>query len=144
MPGKLDDRELSQLLAGPEIGVLCTVDAEGRPEGSPIWFEAGAGGAAKIYVHVGRDSKKARNVRANPSVSLTVDTRIAPYRGAVLRGTAREIAFDDALHRRVAVRYLGADGGAAYLAMTAGAEAETVLLEISVTSRYTWDYAKGF
>jgi PPOX class probable F420-dependent enzyme len=144
MPGTLDDRELSQLLAAPEIGVLCTVDARGRPEGSPVWFEAAAGSADKIYVHVGRESKKARNVRANPNVSITLDTRVAPYRGAVLRGTAREMAFDDALHRRVAIRYLGDEGGAAYLEMTAGAEAETVLLEITVTSRYTWDYAKGF
>jgi PPOX class probable F420-dependent enzyme len=144
MPGILEERELLQLLAAPEIGVLCTVDAKGRPEGSPVWFEASAQGADKIYVHVARDSKKARNVRANPNVSLTVDTRVAPYRGAVLRGTAEVITFDDALHRRVAVRYLGAEGGAAYLAMSAGAEAETVLLQVTVKSRYTWDYAKGF
>lgn len=141
MPGTLTETELEQLLAEPQVGVLCTVDRKGRPEGSPIWFEAAPG---KILVHVARNSKKARNVRANPNVSLTVDTREAPYRGAVLRGTAREIAFDDALHRRVAVRYLGPEGGEAYLAMTAGAEAETVLLEMTVESRFTWDYAKGF
>lgn len=141
MPGKLSETELAELLGAPEVGVLCTVDAGGAPEGSPIWFEAGNG---KIHVHVARNSKKARNVRANPNVSLTVDTRVAPYRGAVLRGTVRELAFDDAIHRRVAIRYLGEQGGEAYLAMTAGAEAETVLLEVTVTSRYTWDYAKGF
>lgn len=141
MPGKLSETELAELLEGPEVGVLCTVDAQGRPEGSPIWFEAGGGA---IFVHVARESKKARNVRANPNVSLTVDTRVAPYRGAVLRGTVRELAFDDAIHRRVAIRYLGQEGGEAYLAMTAGAEAETVLLALTVTSRYTWDYAKGF
>jgi len=141
MPGTLTETELEQLLAEPQVGVLCTVDRKGRPEGSPIWFEAVTG---KILVHVARNSKKARNVRANPNVSLTVDTREAPYRGAVLRGTAREIAFDDALHRRVAVRYLGPEGGEAYLAMTAGAEAETVLLEMTIESRFTWDYAKGF
>lgn len=141
MPGKLNETELAELLGAPEVGVLCTVDADGKPEGSPIWFEAGDG---KIRVHVARDSKKARNVRANPNVSLTVDTRVAPYRGAVLRGTACELAFDNALHCRTAIRYLGHKDGEAYIAMTAGAEAETVLLEMTVTSRYTWDYAKGF
>jgi len=143
MPGKLTDNELAELLGAPEIGVLCTVDAAGRPEGSPIWFEA-ASGSSTIRVHVARDSKKARNVRANPNVSLTIDTRVAPYRGAVLRGTVHELAFDQGIHERTAVRYLGKEGGAAYLQMTAGAEAETVLLELSVDSRYTWDYAKGF
>ena len=85
-----------------------------------------------------------RNVRANPQVSLTIDTREAPYRGVVLRGRARELPFDDALHRRVAVRYLGEEGGQAYVAMTAGAAAQSVLLEITVESRFTWDYGKGF
>jgi PPOX class probable F420-dependent enzyme len=141
MPGKLTDRELDEMLAAPEIGVLCTVDAHGKPEGSPIWFEASGG---KIHVHVGRNSKKARNVRANPNVSLTVDTRVAPYRGAVLRGTVRELAYDDAMSRRVAVRYLGPDMAEAYLASTAGAETETVLLEMTIESRHTWDYGKGF
>jgi PPOX class probable F420-dependent enzyme len=140
MPATLTDSELHDLLAAPEIGVLCTVDAKGRPEGSPIWFEAKD---ARIYVHVGRSSKKARNVRANPNVSLTVDTRVAPYRGVVLRGTAREIAFDDGLHRRVAIRYLGEQMGLAYIEMTREASAESVLLEIAVTSRFTWDYSKG-
>lgn len=141
MSGKLTDAELKELLEAPEVAVLCTVDAESRPEGSPIWFEASAG---RLYVHVDRASKKARNVRANPNVSLTVDTRTAPYRGAVLRGTARELPFDEGIRRRTAIRYLGPDTGQAYLEMTEAGVEETVLLEITVTSRHTWDYAKGF
>ena len=141
MPETLTDAELARLLAAPEIGVLCTVDPKGRPEGSPIWFEEGGG---KLYVHVARNSKKARNIRGNPHVSVTIDTRSAPYRGAVLRGTAREIPRDDAIVRRTAIRYLGPETGEAYLAMTSEAAEETVLLEIDVTSRFTWDYGKGF
>lgn len=141
MPGTLTKQELEELLAAPEVAVLATVDAEGRPEGSPIWFEAGSG---RIYVHVGRDSKKARNVRRNPNVSLTIDTRQAPYRGAVLRGTMRELPADDGIRRRTAVRYLGVDTGRAYLAATEDTVADSVLLEMTVTSRYTWDYGKGF
>jgi len=144
MPGKLTDTELAELLTAPEIGVLCTVDAGGRPEGSPIWFEAAGAGLATLYVHVSRDSKKARNVRANPNVSLTVDTRIAPYRGVVLRGTAREIPYDEGISRRTAIRYLGPETGESYLAMTADSIPDTVLLEITVASRYSWDYSKGF
>ena len=32
---KLTKGELEELLAAPEMGVLCTVDSNGRPEGSP-------------------------------------------------------------------------------------------------------------
>lgn len=142
MAGKLNEAELRALLEAPEIGVLCTVDAEGRPEGSPVWFEAGADG--RLYVHVDRTSKKARNVRANPNVSLTLDTRTAPYRGVVLSGTMRELPFDEGIRRRTAIRYLGAGMGEGYLAMTESGVADTVLLEMTVTRRHTWDYAKGF
>ncbi|HEY2775555.1 MAG TPA: pyridoxamine 5'-phosphate oxidase family protein [Candidatus Binatia bacterium] len=141
MPGKLTDAELADLLSEAQIGVLSTVDDKARPEGSPIWFEAREN---KVYVHVGRSSKKARNVRANPYVSLTVDTRQAPYRGAILHGTAAEVRFDDAMHRRVAVHYLGKEAGDAYVAMTEGAADDSILLEITVTGRFTWDYGKGF
>lgn len=141
MAGTLTTAELEALLAAPEIGVLCTVDAGGRPEGSPIWFEAAGD---RLYVHVDAASKKARNVRANPNVSLTVDTRTPPYRGAVLRGTAGILPFDDGIRRRTAIRYLGPQAGEAYLAMTEAGVEGTLLLEIRVTSRHTWDYAKGF
>jgi PPOX class probable F420-dependent enzyme len=141
MPGTLTDEELAELLSAPEVAVLATVDSAGRPEGSPIWYEAAGG---KVYIHVGTDSKKARNIRKNPNVSLTIDTRVAPYRGVILRGTARGIAPDDGIRRRTAVRYLGEDTGAAYLAATEDTLSDSVLLEITVTSRYTWDYSKGF
>lgn len=141
MPGKLSEAELEGLLAAPEIGVLCTVDAGGKPEGSPIWYEASGG---RVYVHVGRESKKARNVRGNPNVSLTVDTRVAPYRGAVLRGTVRELPYDEAMGRRIAIHYLGPDVAEGYLAAMASTSADTVLLELTVESRHTWDYGKGF
>ena len=59
-------------------------------------------------------------------------------------GTIGELPFDDAIRRRTAVRYLGPATGEAYLAMTEAGVPETVLLEITVTSRHTWDYAKGF
>lgn len=141
MTPKLTEAELAQLLQAPEIGVLCTVDSAGRPEGSPIWFEAQPG---RIYVHVDAASKKARNIRGNPNVSLTVDTRVAPYRGAVLHGVARELPPDQGILRRTAIRYLGPEMGENYLAMTSAAAAASTLLEIAITGRFTWDYAKGF
>ncbi len=139
--GKLNNEELEQLLTSPEIGVLCTVDGDGAPEGSPIWYIYEDG---KILVHVGGNSKKARNVRANPQVSLTVDTRTPPYRGAVLHGKASIGDADSELRKRLAYHYLGEQMGDAYLAATTAEEASSVLIEFSVASRYTWDYSKDF
>jgi len=141
MTPKLTEAELKELLAAPEIGVLCTVDAAGHPEGSPIWFEARED---KIYVHVDASSKKARNIRSNPHVSLTIDTRVAPYKGAVLHGVVRELPPDQDILRRTAVHYLGQELAENYLAVTSAAGAASTLLEMTVTSRFTWDYSKGF
>jgi PPOX class probable F420-dependent enzyme len=140
MPRMTDD-EIEALLAEPQVGVLCTVDSEQRPEGSPIWFEHAQG---KVAILVHRDSRKARSVRGNPNVSLTVDTRSAPYRGVILRGTATVSGPDPTLRRRLAHRYLGAQTGDRYLQSTAYLDQEDALITMSVTSRYSWDYSKGF
>ena len=137
----MTDDEIEKLLAEPQVGVLCTVDAERRPEGSPIWFEHAKG---KLAILVHRKSRKARSVRGNPNVSLTVDTRSAPYRGVILRGTAKVSGPDPTLRRRLAHHYLGPETGERYLAATAYLDQEDALITISVTSRYSWDYSKGF
>ncbi len=138
---KLSKEEIDVLLDEPQMGVLATADAEGVPEGSPVWFEHRDG---ELYVLVGGNSKKARNVRVNPRVALTVDTRRAPYKGVILRGRTAISGPDLELRRRLAHRYLGKKVGDGYLAKTAHLDAEDVLLTITVDSRFSWDYAKGF
>lgn len=135
------DDEIDALLATPQIGVLATADTRGCPEGSPVWFEYSAG-MVTILVH--KDSRKARNIRANPRVSLTVDTRTPPYRGVVLRGTATLSGPEPLLRRRLAHKYLGVAAGDRYLAKTARFDAEDALVTIRVNGRYSWDYSKGF
>ncbi len=139
--GKMSRDEIDRLLAAAEIAVLSTVDADGAPEGSPIWYMYEEG---KILIHVGGSSKKARNVRTNPKVSLTVDTRVAPYRGVVLRGHAVIAEPREELRRRMAHHYLGEQMGAAYLAATQAEAAGSVLIEMTIDSVYSWDYSKDF
>ena len=137
----MTDDEIDRLLRAPEVGVLATADTEGKPEGTPIWFEWDG---ARIQLLVHRASRKARNIRLNPHVSLTVDTRKAPYKGVVLRGIAALSGPDPALRRRLAVRYLGEDVARSYLGRTAMLDAEDALVMITVTGHYSWDYSKGF
>ena len=139
--GRMTDDEVETLLAAPEIGVLATADGRGRPEGSPVWFDY-EGGIVRVLVH--RDSRKACNIRENAHVSFTVDTRSAPYRGVVLRGTATLSGPEPVLRRRLAHRYLGQETGDRYLAKTAQLDSEDSLVTIRVTTRYSWDYSKGY
>jgi len=142
---KLSRDDIDALLGGTptgeaRIGVLSTADAAGTPEGSPVWFEY-TDGIVRVLVH--RDSRKARNLRINPKVCLTVDTRSAPYRGVILRGVARVGGPDPELRKRLAYRYLGAQTGEAYLQATAALDQEDALLTVEVASTYSWDYSKG-
>ena len=137
----MTDAEIDALLRAPEMGVLATADAKGRPEGTPIWFEWD-GERVRLLVH--RTSRKARNMRENAHVSLTVDTRVAPYRGVVLRGIAELSGPDPTLRRRLAARYLGEEIGRGYIESTAELDSEDALVTIRVSSRYSWDYSKGF
>jgi PPOX class probable F420-dependent enzyme len=129
---------VDELLGSAEMGVLCTADAEGRPQGTPIWFDYD-GSCVRILVH--RDSKKARNIRANPHVSLTVDTRVAPYRGVVLRATASLSGPDPALRRVLASRYLGEQVAGGYIESTLNLDHDDVLVTLTITGRYSWDYS---
>lgn len=133
--------EIESLLEAPEIGVLATADGKGRPEGSPVWFDYSAG-VIRILVH--RDSRKASNIRENPHVSFTVDTRRSPYRGVILRGTATLSGPQPMLRRRLAAKYLGPAAADRYLAKTARYDQEDALVTIRVTSRSSWDYSKGY
>ena len=137
----MTDAEIDALLRNPEMGVLSTADAKGRPEGTPIWFEWD-GERVRLLVH--RTSRKARNIRENPHVCLTLDTRTAPYRGVILRGTAELSKADPALRRRLAAHYLGEEVGRSYIEHTAALDEDDALVTIRVTSRFSWDYSKGF
>lgn len=61
---------------------LATVRPNGAPHLAPIWFVWVEG---KVYVCTSVDSVKARNLQANPSVSLALENGNAPV---VLEGRA--------------------------------------------------------
>jgi PPOX class probable F420-dependent enzyme len=131
---------IESLLAGAEIGVLATASASGRPDATPVWFDFD-GRCVRILVH--RDSTKARNIRENPRVCLTVDTRRPPYRGVQLRGRATLGGPDPVLRRRLAERYLGRETGARYVESSLDLDREDALVTIAIEGKSSWDYSQG-
>ena len=136
----MTETEIDALLRGAEIGVLATAARSGRPDATPVWFDFD-GQTVRILVH--RDSVKARNIRDNPQVCLTVDTRRPPYRGVVLHGRGTLAGPDPVLRRQLAERYLGKETAARYLESTAAFDQEDALITVWVESRFSWDYSQG-
>src|SRR3990172_12706180 len=115
-----------QFLKEPNVAVLATVDAKGRPHAAPIWYlyEDGV-----FIISTGRGSQKHRNVEANPNVTLVVDRRTLPYYAVMARGRAEigpPLTEDERL--RMAVRYLGEEMGRAYVARRSGGDSVTIRL----------------
>lgn len=73
--------------------VLSTVDPDGRPWTSPVYFAAG--GLREFYWLSGTDARHSVNVAARPRVSLVVfDSTVRPYHGSAVyaAGEARELS----------------------------------------------------
>ena len=61
--------QLREFLQAPRIGVLATVNPNGSPQISPIWYRYGDG---KITMSTTEETLKCRNVRRDPRASLCV------------------------------------------------------------------------
>jgi PPOX class probable F420-dependent enzyme len=102
----LDDR-IKELLDGRAFAVLATLNPDGTPQTSVIWV-ARDGDALVFTTHDGR--QKARNLRHDPRVSMTVFDPDDPYRTADIRGTVELIDDPDrSLSFTLTRRYLGQD-----------------------------------
>jgi len=116
---KLEDAERDTFLA--ELGVIlhiATVASDGAPLVTPIWFVFEEG---RIWFTPRQHSEWLRNIRNDNRVALSIDESTTPYRKVVVRGCARidyEVGYDEVWrdrYRRIANRYLPADGADAYV-----------------------------
>ena len=132
----LSQSELDTFLSEPHIAVVASSGPTGKPHAMPIWYAWRDG---RVLFHTGKDSKKMRNLRKNPRVTVVIATKTAPYKVAVIEGTGRELPGDKELGRTVAIHYLGERQGAAYAERSGEPGA---LVEVTPTKIISWDYAR--
>ena len=127
-------------LAETRPGIL-SVAEEGRgPTAVPVWYAYEPGGVVRLVT--GSESKKAKLLRAAGRASLCVQTETPPYKYVTVEGP---VTIGKPVHERdvrpVAIRYLGAEMGEAYLQMTAS-EAEGVLVTLRPERWWSVDYER--
>jgi len=107
--------EREAFLADLHVGVIAIERPNRAPLAVPIWYAYEPGGDVLIWVET--TSLKARLIRTAGRFALTVQTESPPYRYVTAEGTvtATEPATEE-LARSIAVRYLGQEAGAAYVA----------------------------
>ena len=95
------------LLDRPVIANVATVDADGRPQITPVWIDVEDGAVA---FNTARGRVKDRNLSANPNVAVSVVDPDDPFNVVVVRGTARAVEEGaDAHIDRLAKKYMGLD-----------------------------------
>ncbi|WP_439680702.1 PPOX class F420-dependent oxidoreductase [Embleya sp. MST-111070] len=101
------DPEVRRVLDGTPIAHLATVLPDGAPHSVPVWI--GTHGD-HIVILTGPDSRKARNLRRDPRVALSLTPEDDPFRPIAIRGRVVEWLDGDAgwaVVDRVAAKYIG-------------------------------------
>ena len=132
---ELTPDELENLLAGDCLANLATVNRDGSPQVTPVWYGYRNG---KFMVITHDSVLKTRNIRRDPRVSLSIATPGVPYAYVLARVKARMTTDDlEAVVTSICVRYWGDEKGMAFAQeiMEAG---KAVLMEITPHRLATW------
>jgi PPOX class probable F420-dependent enzyme len=101
------DNEVRTVLDGTPIAHLATLLPDGAPHAVPVWI--GTHGEHVLFL-TGPDGRKARNLRRDPRVAISLTPTDNPYLPIILRGKVVEWIDGDAgweLVDRIAEKYTG-------------------------------------
>jgi PPOX class probable F420-dependent enzyme len=100
--------DVRRALDGTALAHLATVSPDGSPHTVPLWV--GTRGDQVVFL-TGPDSRKARNLRRDPRVALSLAPADDPFTPVIVRGRVVEWLTGDAAWEvidQLAVKYTGA------------------------------------
>jgi PPOX class probable F420-dependent enzyme len=133
--------EREEFLAGVHVGVLAVSGADGAaPLTAPVWYRYEPGGAVSLAT--GRGTHKARAIGAAGRFSLCAQDEQPPYRYVTVEGPAviGPAGPDD--WRILARRYLGIEGGDAWLDAAGIEVGDSVVITMTPDRWRTNDFSK--
>ncbi|MGH7265490.1 MAG: pyridoxamine 5'-phosphate oxidase family protein [Candidatus Rokuibacteriota bacterium] len=135
-------QERERFLADLHVGIISIPDVGRGPLTVPVWYAYEPG--AELRLVTGRTSRKGRLLERGGRFSLCVHTETPPYKYVSVEGPilAIDTADLDRDLRPLAHRYLGAEGGAAYIATTRDEHHDNVLVRMRPERWLTVDFAK--
>jgi uncharacterized protein len=135
-----NEPDRQEFLAALHVGVLSVAADDGRPPASvPIWYDYVPG--QHIRVNTGASSRKAKLIKQAGAVTLAVQREEPPYQYVVVEGTVVETTQPTpiAVREEIAIRYLGEEGGRAFVQSLAGQE--SVLFTVRPDRWITADFS---
>ncbi|KDN20417.1 PPOX class F420-dependent oxidoreductase [Amycolatopsis rifamycinica] len=101
------DADVRRILATTVTAHLATVLPDGAPHSVPVWVDPEGD---RIAILTGPDSRKARNLRRDPRVALSLTPVDNPFEPVIIRGRVAEWIEGEAAWEivdRIAAKYTG-------------------------------------
>jgi PPOX class probable F420-dependent enzyme len=101
------DPDVRRVLDGTSLAHLASVLPDGAPHSVPLWI--GTHGD-HVVILTGPSSRKARNLRRDPRVALSLTPADDPFQPVIIRGRVVEWLEGDAAWEivdRIAMKYIG-------------------------------------
>ncbi len=138
--------EREKFLAAVRVGVISIADGDRGPLTVPIWYGYEPGG--ELWIVTDRESRKGKLLMKADRFSLCAQTETPPYEYVSVEGpiVALERAEVERHTRVLARRYLGTEGGDAYIKAT-GASDETdgsIVVRMRPERWLSVDYRKAY
>ena len=132
--------EREAFLAEVHIGVLAVPAGPDRgPLLTPVWYSYQPGGMVRVTT--GGSSTKARAIAAAGRVSLCAQDEAPPYKYVTVEGPAVIEPADVAERLAIARRYLGDEGGDAFIAANPGID--DAMIQLTPEQWRTADFGKA-
>jgi PPOX class probable F420-dependent enzyme len=108
MPKGAVPERYRDILDSTALGHLATVGPDGRPQVNPVWFISDG---RHVYLSIRPETAKYRNLRANPTVAMSVADPMNPVRYVEVRGEVVQFELFETLAwvNQLARKYTGAD-----------------------------------
>ncbi|ALI27003.1 hypothetical protein XA26_31730 [Mycolicibacterium fortuitum] len=140
---KMTSTERETYLADLHVGVIGVERPDRAPLTVPIWYAYEPGGEVLVSSLAG--SLKARLITAAGRFPITAQDETYPYRYVTAEGALTSIeTADDATMSAIAIRYLGEEGGRAFVESFARdhPDAESLLFRMRPEHWLSVDYSK--
>jgi len=131
--------EREEFLAGVHVAVLSVAAPDGRgPLIAPVWYTYQPGGTVNLVT--GRGTRKALAIEAAGRISLCAQQERMPYKYVTVEGPVVMATATEAERLELARRYLGDEGGDAYIA--ANPTDGQVMIRMTPEQWLTRDYSQ--
>lgn len=130
--------ERQAFLTDVHVGIIAIAEPDRAPLAVPVWYSYEPGGDVQVLMQ--GDSRKMVGIEAAGRFSLCAQQEAPPYKYVTAEGPVSSVLpYDEADLLTMATRYLGEEGGRAYVAGSGGSG---VMVSMTPEHWLSTDYGK--